>query len=111
MAYDEVLADQIRTALADTPGLTEKKMFGGIGWMVGGHMAAGAHSDGRLMIRCAKADFESLTSEPGASPMMRGGKPLSGWVLVDAEVLDHGDAFARWIERGRAYAQSMPPKP
>ena len=58
MAFDPQLADRVRSLLADADALTEKRMFGGIGWMIGGNMAAGAHNDGRLMIRCSTEDFE-----------------------------------------------------
>ena len=59
-------AKPIRDEVADTPGLTEKKMFGGIGWMIHGNMAAGAHNDGKLMIRCSKEDHDAMAAEPGA---------------------------------------------
>ncbi len=110
MAYDEGMAERIRQRVDDVEGLVERKMFGGIGWTVHGNMACGAHNDGRMMIRCGKDDFEGLCAEPGANPMIRGGKPMSGWVLIDAEVLDTEDAMDTWVGRGVAHARSMPPK-
>jgi len=110
MPYDRAMAERIRDYLAGTPGLLERKMFGGVGWTVHGHMAAGAHNDGRLMIRCGKPDFEAFTGEPGADAMRRGGKPMSGWVLVDADAVLGEAELARWLDRGRAHAASLPPK-
>ena len=110
MAYDTALAERIRDLLVGTPGLVEKKMFGGIGWTIYGHMATGCHNDGRLMIRCAKADFQDLLGEPGAGGMMRGGKPLTGWVLVDLDAVESDAALKVWVERGRDYASGLPPK-
>ena len=110
MAYDPELAERVRTLLDDTTGLNEKKMFGGIGWTIHGNMAAGAHNDGRLMIRCAKEDFESLLGEPGAEGMKRGSRRLTGWILVDAGTVSDDESLARWVGRGRSYAQQLPRK-
>jgi len=110
MAYDEALAARIRAALAGADGLVEKTMFGGIGWTIGGNMAAGAHNDGRLMIRCSKADFEAFLAEEGAVGMMRGGKALTGWVLVEPDAVADDAELDRWVGRGRDYAASLPPK-
>lgn len=110
MPYDAALAERIRDALAGAPGLVEKKMFGGIGWTIGGHMAAGAHNDGRLMVRCSKDDFPAFTAEPGAQAMVQAGRTMTGWLLIDAGSVTDDAALARWVGRGRAYAASLPPK-
>ena len=110
MAYDQALAARIRAFLAETPLLTERKMFGGIGWMVGGHMAAGAHKDGKLMIRCAKADHPDWVSLPGALPMEQRGRAMSGWILVEPSAVADEEGLAAWLERGRGYAAGLPPK-
>jgi TfoX/Sxy family transcriptional regulator of competence genes len=110
MAFDPELADRVRSMLADADGLTEKRMFGGIGWTIGGNMAAGAHNDGRLMIRCSKQDFDVLLSEPGAEAMKKGTSNLTGWVLVDSKVVQDEESLSRWVARGRAYAESLPRK-
>ncbi|MCB9675381.1 MAG: TfoX/Sxy family protein [Alphaproteobacteria bacterium] len=110
MPYDPDLAERIRTHLAGTPGLVEKKMFGGIGWTVGGHMAAGAHSDGALMIRCAKEDFAAFIAEPGAAGMKRGETLMTGWVLIASASVATDAALHHWLDRGRGYAASLPPK-
>ena len=110
MAYDERLADRIRDLLIHVPNLTEKKMFGGIGWMIGGHMATGASSKGGLIVRCSKADHGGLLAEPGAGGFGKSGKPMSGWVVVQPEFVDDEADLARWVGLGRAYAESLPPK-
>ena len=110
MPYDTALADRIRDLLTDTPGLVEKKMFGGIGWTINGHMACGAHNDARLIIRCSKEAFPGLLEEPGAGGMMRGGKAMAGWNLVDNEAVIVDEALELWVGRGRDYAAGLPPK-
>ncbi len=110
MPYDDALAERIRDLLAGTPGLVEKKMFGGIGWTIGGHMACGAHNDGQLMIRCAKEDMDALMAEPGCDAMRRGGKPMSGWLLVENATLADDTVLETWVGRGRDYAAGLPPK-
>jgi hypothetical protein len=110
MPYDPDLAARIRDHLAGTPLLVEKKMFGGVGWTIGGHMAAGAHNDGKLMIRCAKEDFVDFISEPGAGGMKRGASLLTGWVLVESAPVSADAALHRWLDRGSAYAGGLPPK-
>ena len=104
MAYDEVLADRVR----ELCGLPEKKMFGGIAFLLNGNMAVGVHGDD-LIVRVAKADHEALLGEPGARPFDVTGKPMAGWLMVSGEVLDD-DVLGTWVERGTAYAGSLPPK-
>ena len=110
MPYDPKMAAQIRDLMAGTSGLVEQKMFGGIGWTVNGNMATGAHNDGQLMIRCAKEDFIDFLELPGANGMMRGGKAMTGWVLVEAATVADPSALAAWVDRGKTYAASLPPK-
>jgi TfoX/Sxy family transcriptional regulator of competence genes len=110
MAYDPALADRIRRLLADEDGLTEKKMFGGIGWMLGGHMAAGASSTGNLIVRADKEASLRYAEEPGASLMVQRGRGMAGWVMVQAAAVADDDALATWVSRGRAYAAGLPPK-
>ena len=110
MPYNPELANRIRAHLTGTPGLDEKKMFGGIGWTIGGHMATGAHNDGRLMVRSSPEDFPGFITEPGAAGMVHGGRIATGWVLVDAPQVAEDAELHRWVDRGRAYARSLPPK-
>ncbi len=110
MAYDEALANRIRSLMAGTPGLAEKKMFGGLAFLVNGHLAASAYKDGDLMIRCGKDDWQPFLAEDGARPMTRKGEPVSGWVLIAASAVTDNDALRLWVERGRDYAATQPPK-
>jgi TfoX/Sxy family transcriptional regulator of competence genes len=85
-------------------------LFGGQGFTINGNMAASAYHDGRLMIRCAKADHETLLAEPGASPKLSGTKPMAGWVLVESSVVVNDNVLLESVVRGRDYAASLPPK-
>ena len=109
MAYDEALAARIRDHLQGTQALTEKKMFGGIGWMVQGNMAVGAGSQGVLIVRQV-ADFDALIEAPGARAMTRGDRVMRGWIEVDATEVATDAALHRWIDLGVAHALSLPPK-
>ncbi|MEZ5116021.1 MAG: TfoX/Sxy family protein [Candidatus Nanopelagicales bacterium] len=114
MAYDEDLAARIRAALADSPALTgnpptEKAMFGGLAWLVGGHMSVGVNT-GCLIVRIPPETYEQMLAEPGCSEMVFTGRPMRGWVQVDEETLADDGALATWVERGVAYAGSLPAK-
>src|SRR6478736_6461382 len=85
MAYDEDLANRIRELIASEDGYTEQKMFGGIGFMIDGHMAVGVSGEGGLMIHCSKEETEALLAKPGARPFVMRGRELQGWLRVDAE--------------------------
>ena len=86
MAYDEGLAGEIREALAALDVVAEEKaMFGGLAFLVGGHMAIAASGQGGLMVRCAPEDTDALLREPGARPFEMRGKEMRGWLRVDAE--------------------------
>ncbi len=108
MPYDENLAGRIRAILQGTPGLQEKKMFGGLAFLVNGHIAASAYRDGRLMITCAADDTAAFLAEPGAAPMVRGGRPMQGWVLIEAAAVADDAALARWVGRGLAHSAAQP---
>ncbi|MFT5460480.1 MAG: hypothetical protein ACI9K2_006999 [Myxococcota bacterium] len=100
MPYDPALATRIRPLIEAAAGVVEKKMFGGIGSTIGGNMAVGAHSDGRMMIRCSKEAFPTLLEEPGADGLRRGTKYMTGWVLIDADaVADDATGAGRVAER------------
>jgi TfoX/Sxy family transcriptional regulator of competence genes len=110
MAYDEDLAARIRDEVAGEPGVTEMKMFGGLAFLIGGHMAVAASGQGGLLLRCDPADTEALLAETGAAPMVMREKEMSGWLRVDAATVDDDQALRAWVERGTAYARSLPPK-
>lgn len=91
-------------------GLTEKRMFGGHGFMINGHLAVSASSKGGLMVRVDPADSSDLLQQPGVEPFQMRGREMTGWlhVRVDGSVDD--DALGRWVSRGVDYAKSLPPK-
>ena len=105
MAYDEELAERIRELLADERDLTEKKMFGGLAFLVAGNMAVAASGQGGLLVRVDPADSERLVATTNAYPMEMRGRQMRGWLRVD----DPSD-LREWVERGAAYARSLPPK-
>jgi TfoX/Sxy family transcriptional regulator of competence genes len=109
MAYDEALTERIRDLLPDLE-VTERKMFGGLVFIVGGHMAVAASGKGGLMLRCAPADTERLVAEPGVSRMEMRGKEMDGWLRVTSDLVADDDTLERWIAVGTAYAGSLPPK-
>jgi hypothetical protein len=109
MAYDEGLATRVRDVLGGQPGLAEKRMFGGLAFLVDGNMACGVRGDD-LMVRVAADTAEAMLAEPGARPSDMGGRPMKGWLLVGpAGHTEDGD-LRRWVGRGVAYASSLPPR-
>ena len=110
MTYDEDLADRVRAAIGDLPGVTEKRMFGGLGFLVNGHLAVSASSRGGLMLRVDPADLESVLAEEGVSPFEMHGRSMNGWVHVDASAAASPDQLDRWVSVGTTYAASLPPK-
>ena len=110
MAYDEDLAARIRAVLGSQP-VTEKKMFGGLAFLIGGNMSVAASGQGGLMVRVDPAQTAALLREPGASEFeMTGRGAMKGWLRVAGDVLDDDAALATWVERGVAYARSLPAK-
>jgi TfoX/Sxy family transcriptional regulator of competence genes len=108
MAYDVELADRLRDQLEGTP-TTEKRMFGGLAFLVGGNMAVAASSKGGLMVRCAPEDTDAHLAA-GAAPFEMRGKPMDGWLRVAAEDVTDDDALARWVAVGVTQAEALPPK-
>lgn len=109
MAYDEILAERIRARLDGHMDVTEKRMFGGIAFLLGGHMCAGVvRTD--LMVRVGPAAHIDALAQPGAREMDFTGKPLAGFVYVDGETVADDGALADWLGRGLAFAASLPPK-
>jgi hypothetical protein len=110
MAYDEELAERIRAEIAGEQNLTEMKMFGGLAFLIGGNMAVGVSGKGGLMIRCDPDQTEALMGEPGAQPFEMRNRDMKGWLRVEADAVEDDDALRAWVERGTAYARSLPPK-
>lgn len=109
MAYDEGLAHRIREVLADQPGLTEKKMFGGIAFMVQGNMACGVSGE-EMMVRISPDETDSAVSHPHVRPFDMTGRPMKGWVLVAAGGYEADEDLEAWVRRGVDFALSLPPK-
>jgi len=109
VAYDEELADRIRGLLVDEPLLTEQRMFGGLAFMIGGHMAVAASSRG-LLVRVDPAESETLLATTSARPMEMRGREMKGWLRVGREQLDTPPELERWVQLGRDYARSLPAK-
>ncbi len=109
MAYDEGLADRVRGALLPRPDIEEEKMFGGLAFMVGGHMCCGVIGDD-LMVRVGRDAYEDALAAKGARPMDFTGRPLRGMVYVGSEGHRTDDALASWVRRGTDFVASLPPR-
>jgi TfoX/Sxy family transcriptional regulator of competence genes len=109
MAYDEVLADRIREVIGGAPDLTERKMFGGLAFMVRGNMACGPVGD-ILMVRVGAEEYERALKLPHAREMTLTGRPMRGFVELPIDALDSDDVLADWVDMGVDYALSLPPK-
>ncbi len=109
MAFDAELADRIRSLLGDRCD-DEKKVFGGLAFMIGGNMAVAASGQGGLIVRVDPADGPKLAATTPAELMEMRGKTMAGWLRVAAEDVAVDDALAPWVERGATYAASLPPK-
>ena len=110
MAHDDELAGRIRTLLDDRPGLSEQKMFGGLAFLVGGNMAVAASGQGGILVRVDPEESDDLVRLGPAYPMEMRGRRMTGWLRVDAVDIDDDARLAEWVERGTAYAGSLPPK-
>jgi len=109
MAYDTDLADRIRELVATERGLDERRMFGGLAFLINGNMSVAASRKGGLMVRVPPAETESLTSDDRVSPMVMAGQPRRGWLYVEATA-DEDEWVEEWVTRGVTYARSLPPK-
>ena len=110
MAYDEELADRIRMLMATEPDLTEKKMFGGLAFLIGGNMAVAASGQGGALVRVDPAQSDTLVATTKAETAVMRGRPMPGWLRVEAEHLRTRAQLTAWVERGTAYARSLPAK-
>lgn len=110
MAYDEKLADRIRELLVDDADMTEKKMFGGLAFLVGGNLAVSASGQGGLMVRMDAAQSEALVARSNARPMEMRGRPMQGWLRVDTDDVRTKGQLESWVKLGVTYARSLPPK-
>jgi TfoX/Sxy family transcriptional regulator of competence genes len=110
MAYDEDLANRIRELIATDPDVNEKRMFGGLAFLVRGHMAVAASGQGGLMVRVEPAETAALLSKPHVQPFEMRGREMQGWLRVDDEGVRTKRQLEPWVRRGMDYARSLPPK-
>ena len=110
MAYDEDLAARMRTLVAGEPGLSEKKMFGGLAFLVGGNMAVAASGQGGALVRVDPAESETLVRTSSARLMEMRGRELPGWLRLESADLASDEELATWVERGVSFARSLPAK-
>ena len=110
MAYDEELAERIRELVGSERGLTEQKMFGGLGFLIGGNMAVAASGQGGLLVRIDPETSDEVTSKTQATPMVMRGRPMRGWVRLDTEHVRTKRQLTKWVDLGTSYARSLPPK-
>jgi hypothetical protein len=110
VAYDEELAERIRELVAGESGLTEQKMFGGLAFLIGGNMAVAASGQGGALVRVDPEESDAIVAATNARPMEMRGRQMQGWLRVDAEDLRTKRELAEWVERGTAYARSLPAK-
>jgi TfoX/Sxy family transcriptional regulator of competence genes len=110
VAYDEKLADRIRELVGSEPDLTEKKMFGGLDFLIGGNMAVAASGQGGLLVRVDPAESDTLVAKTNARLMEMRGRRMQGWLRVGAEDLRTKRQLAKWVKLGTTYAHSLPAK-
>jgi TfoX/Sxy family transcriptional regulator of competence genes len=110
VAYDEDFANRIREELADVDGVTEKAMFGGLGFLLGGNMAVGIMSTGDLMVRVGPEGAEEALANPGTRAFEMRGRSMTGWVIVERGAVRTQRQLAPWVRRGTAFAATLPPK-
>ena len=110
MAYDEALADRIRELVAGEPNLTEKKMFGGLAFLVGGNMAITASGQGGVLVRVDPARSDRLVDTTAAEVAVMRGRPMDGWLRVSAENVRTKRQLQKWVTLSSTYASSLPKK-
>ena len=110
MAYDEALAERIRTLVGDGQDVSEQKMFGGLAFLVGGNMAIAASGQGGILVRVDPEQSSALVAKTPAEVMVMRGNPMDGWLRVAAEDVRTKQSLASWVNRGTAYAASLPAK-
>lgn len=110
MPYDEDMANRLRELLADRDGITEKKMFGGLAFLIEGNMAVAASGQGGLMVRVDPEESDELVASSSAEPMVMRGRAMAGWLRVASADVEDDDELDRWVRTGVGYARSLPPK-
>ena len=107
MAYDQMLAERIRALVAAEPEIAEKKMFGGLAFLIGGKMAVAASGQGGLLVRVDPAQHDELIASTNARAMEMRGREMKGWLRVQGKDVEARSELARWVRLGTAYARSL----
>jgi len=110
VAYDEDLANRIRELIGAEPDVTQKRMFGGLAFLIGGNMSVSVSGQGGLLLRCDPSETEALLAKPHAAPFEMRGRVMDGWLRVDPDGVRTKAQLERWVNRGVAYARSLPSK-
>jgi TfoX/Sxy family transcriptional regulator of competence genes len=110
MAYDMELAERIRELLATDHDVAEKKMFGGLAFLIAGNMSVSASGQGGLLLRCDPEETDALVREPHVSRFEMRGRAMDGWLRVDPAAIETREDLERWVAVGVDYARSLPPK-
>jgi hypothetical protein len=110
VAYDEELAERIRSLIGPEPTLREQKMFGGLGFLIGGNMAIAASGQGGILVRVDPEESDALVASTSASVMEMRGRSMRGWLRVGSDDVATDADLAPWVERGTSYARLLPPK-
>jgi TfoX/Sxy family transcriptional regulator of competence genes len=110
VAYDEDLAERIRELVAGEPNLTEKKMFGGLAFLIGGNMAIAASGQGGALVRVDPDESDQLVAKTKAELMVMRGRLMRGWLRVETKDLRTKSQLAKWVDRGTTYARTLPAK-
>ena len=110
MAYDEDLAARIRELIAAEADVSEKKMFGGLAFLIAGNMSVSASGQGGMLLRCDPDETDALVAEPHAARFEMRGRAMDGWLRIGPEGLGTTAHLERWVEVGVSYARSLPPK-
>ena len=109
MPYDERLAERVDQLLSTQDGVTARKMFGGLAFMINGNMSVGIHRD-KLIVRVGPEGYEDALGRPHCMPMDITGRPMKGWVMVDAEGVAADADLDAWVQLGVEFASSLPAK-
>lgn len=110
MAYDEELVHRIRALLGERTDVTEKRMFGGLAFMIRGHMTVSVSGRGGLLLRVDPGATESLIAEPHASRFEMRGREMDGWLRIDPQGVISDEELRRWVSEGLGYVDGLPPK-
>ena len=110
MPYDEDLVHRLRELLADEDAITETKMFGGLAFLLHGHMSVSASRTGGLLVRIDPAETDAALARPHAALMKMGGRTMEGWIIVAPDGLRTKRELAAWVKRSVAYVRTLPPK-